>query len=1053
MTTHNKRKTIGLFTTRIGRLWGLEFMAGVLDAAAENDVNLILFVGGKPSATILPGSLKPSYGLYDLAGSDNISGLIFAADIAYGMSRDEVKRMRENYPDVPVVGNAIEGADIPNLVVDSYKGMREVIRHLIVEHGYKRIAFIKGLKGQGEAELRYKAYCDELKENNIKLVEKLVVQGDYSQESGRTAARSLLDSGIQFEAIAAANDRMAFGALETLQARGLHVPEDVAITGFDDIAENQSLGVPLTTVRQPFYTIGKRSVQNLLEQINGKTCEPEIILPTELIVRWSCGCLPESVNNAAVSAKEVARTGRLENKRDAAVNALIAATRVSEKEQASEVLAEIFTRTWDTFLANLRGEASSDAFLRSIEEVVKNLQAFNIDAPLWHNVVSTMRRYALASITDQGLALKTENLVHQARMLVSELAQRAQAYRRLQLEQQEDLLQGFSFSMAPAMSLAEIGSAINKNFSALGLDHFYIMEYYGAGKPDPDADVPELMYRLMLQYDDGKLKIPNERPLIEGNTIIPASKLPSDRRYTAVVMPLTLADNRFGFMWAEMGPSDWEVYTRVRNLISSALLRATLVTQREQARQEIERLLDETKQHAAENAQLYQAEQERRHMAEALVQIGRQLSSILKLDEVPRQILQHLDQVIPYERGALFLEEVGVLRLMAHHGFPEDERVRTLAVDISKGGVYQQIKKTGEALIIDDVTQSEGWIQVDWLPLHYSWIGVPLFMKNRVAGMLSLTRKERNAFSKDDVLVASTYSMQAAIAIENARLYDESTRFNELMERMVSQRVEELNSAYTTLEKLDKNKSSFINVAAHELRTPITVIKGYLGMIRGNPAVQADPGLVMAVDGVMTGTDRLHQIVNSMLDVARLDNQVLNVRYEAVDLFSALKMIQGEYRNDLPERNITLTIDENIKTLPTLMADSQLLRKALDHVIVNGIKFTPDGGSVTVSGQAVTDERLGPCIEIRVADTGIGIDPENHKIIFEKLYQLGKVELHSSGRTKYKGGGPGLGLAIAAGIVKAHGGRIWVESPGHDEEKFPGSTFFIRLPLPKEKQA
>ena len=87
--------------------------------------------------------------------------------------------------------------------------------------------------------------------------------------------------------------------------------------------------------------------------------------------------------------------------------------------------------------------------------------------------------------------------------------------------------------------------------------------------------------------------------------------------------------------------------------------------------------------------------------------------------------------------------------------------------------------------------------------------------------------------------------------------------------------------------------------------------------------------------------------------------------------------------------------------------------------------------------------------EISVKDSGIGIDPEYHKIIFEKLYQLGKVELHSSSRTNYKGGGAGLGLAISAGIVKSFQGNIWVESEGHDEQRFPGSTFFIRLPLAK----
>ncbi|NOH00899.1 MAG: ATP-binding protein [Chloroflexi bacterium] len=153
---------------------------------------------------------------------------------------------------------------------------------------------------------------------------------------------------------------------------------------------------------------------------------------------------------------------------------------------------------------------------------------------------------------------------------------------------------------------------------------------------------------------------------------------------------------------------------------------------------------------------------------------------------------------------------------------------------------------------------------------------------------------------------------------------------------------------------------------------------------------------------------------------------------------------------DLAHRNLTFVLDDAIREIPPLMADPELLKKALDHVIVNAIKYTPDGGAVTVSASVVEDRRLGEMAEIRVKDTGIGIDPEHHKIIFEKLYQLGEVKLHSSSRTFYKGGGAGLGLAVASGIVKALQGSIWVESEGRNEETFPGSTFFIRLPLMKE---
>jgi signal transduction histidine kinase len=253
------------------------------------------------------------------------------------------------------------------------------------------------------------------------------------------------------------------------------------------------------------------------------------------------------------------------------------------------------------------------------------------------------------------------------------------------------------------------------------------------------------------------------------------------------------------------------------------------------------------------------------------------------------------------------------------------------------------------------------------------------------------------------------------------------------------------------LAKLDKNKSTFIQVAAHELRTPLTVIKGYLGMLRGHQLIQDNEALVQAVDGVMQGTNRLHQIVNSMLDVTRLENQVLRPHVEPTPLAPMLRLIQKSYQKDLELRNISLELDEAINGFPPLMVDSELFLKALDNVIVNAIKYTPDGGSVTVSLSTLEDDRQGKCVEIRVQDTGIGIDPANLDIIFEKLYQLGKVELHSSGRTSFKGGGPGLGLAIAAGIIKAHNGKIWAESPGYDEKKLPGSTFFIRLPLLKEE--
>ena len=1063
MMPASERKTIGVFASQVGRAWGAEFLAGLTAAAQANNLNLVHFIGGKLKPQPTTDASKPSFGLYDLAKPDQFDGLILTTDVAYGSSPADLKAFESVYGNLPIVTQSVDINGATMFVPNNAEGMRSVVRHLIEEHGYKRIAFICGIKGQVDAEQRFEAYRDEIKAHELRYDEDLVVDGDYTPESGREAVRILLDERrLRFQALVAANDRMAFGALEALKQRGLRVPEDVAVTGFDDLREAQVTGVPLTTVRQSFYTAGKHALETLLKRINGDTVPQSVVTPTQLLVRWSCGCLPENVRQAAVLPKDVAKTGKLENKREAALHALLSSAGVSDQDPALLQFRDTFGRAWDGFLLALNDKITPDEFLKTINAMVELMQQQELVVSVWHNVISMMRRYALGGITSHTSMLKAENLFQQARLLAGELSQRAQAYRRLVLEQQENVLQGFSFSMAPAMTFDDIGSAISQHFPNMGIGRWYVMFYNDVTSPQSiSSPVPE-SYQLLFQYEDAKFEIPRKQALIGTGQLVPRGKTPQDYRYTAIVMPLTLAQNRFGFMWVEMGPQDWEVYVRIRNLVSSALLRTMLVQQKEQAQREVERLLAEARDRAvelaiskefaertaAENAKLYSSEQSRRHAAEALGKASRQISSLSTVSEVPQQIVTQLSHVVMNDRCALFLEDVnGVPRLHGYYGFSGNGAIEDLSYSVKGVNVYHAIAKQTEPVVIGDTQNMQSWEQPAWHPDDRSWLGVPLFAKNKVNGMLTLTRSDPGAFNQDDVLLASTYAVQASIALENARLYDDLNRFNQMMERMVEQRVDELSSAHNTLQKLDKNKSDFIQVAAHELRTPLTVIKGYMGMIKASPAIKDSTMLIQAMDGVIQGTDRLHQIVNSMLDVARLESEVLMPHLEAVTLGPLLRLIAKDYAEDLQTRQLTLELDPAINSAAPILADTELMKKVFDNVIVNAIKFTPDGGKVTVSAERVNVPGRGEYCEIRVKDSGIGIDPANHIIIFEKLYQIGKVELHSSGRTKFKGGGPGLGLAIAAGIVKAHQGKIWVESLGHDEEKLPGSTFFIQIPV------
>lgn len=1061
----SERKTIAVFASQVGRAWGAEFIAGVDDAAAEQDVNLVHFIGGNLTPIRTPDQNKPSYGVYDLVKPRQFDGLLLTADVAYGTSPEDLRTFGEMYKDTPIVTQSVEIQGASIFTPDNSEGMRAAVRHLIEEHGYRQIAFVRGIRGQRDAEQRLRAYQDELKAHGLRFDKNLVVDGDYTTESGRAAIRTLLDvRKLRFQALVAANDSMAFGALEALQQRGVRVPDDVAVTGFDDLREAQATGVPLTTVRQSFYTAGKHALETLLKRIHGDTVPRITITPTQLLIRWSCGCLPENVRQAAVAPRDVAKTGRLENKREAALRALLNSAGITDQDPELLPFRETFGRVWDSFLLALSTKSSGDDFLKAVNAMIELMQKNGLAPTIWHNVISMMRRYALGGITGHTTMLLAENLFQQARLLAGELSQRSQAYRRMILEQQENVLQAFSFSMAPAMSMDEVGAAISAHFPSMGIERWYVMFYDDVTAPQSISAPPPENYNLLFQYEDAQFEIPHRRMAMGTGQLVPRGKTPADHRYTAVVMPLSLARNRFGFMWVERGPRDWEIYVRVRNLVSSALLRIMLVQQKEQAQREVERLLSEAREHAtelaiakefaertaAENAKLYSSEQVRRRVAEALTKSARQLSSLATVTEVPQQVVSQLVQVLPNERCALFLEDVnGIPRLLAHSGFPDDTLVENLAYTVRGTNVYHLIARQAEPLVIGDTKTMQSWKQPEWAPEDCSWLGVPLYSKEKVTGMLTLSRSAPASFNQDDVLFANAFAIQASIALENARLYDDLSRFNQMMERMVEQRVEELNSAYRTLEKLDKNKSDFIQVAAHELRTPLTVIKGYMGMIKSTPVLQKEATLAQAMEGVIQGTDRLHQVVNSMLDVARLENQVLTPHLETVVLGPLLRLLRKDYVEELEERRIRLELDPEINTAPPLLADSALLKKALENILVNAIKFTPDDGSIFISARPVAVDERGEFCEIRIRDTGIGIDPANHTIIFEKLYQLGKVELHSSGRTKFKGGGPGLGLAIAAGIVKAHQGKIWVESPGYDEESLPGSTFVVQIPTVK----
>ncbi len=270
--------------------------------------------------------------------------------------------------------------------------------------------------------------------------------------------------------------------------------------------------------------------------------------------------------------------------------------------------------------------------------------------------------------------------------------------------------------------------------------------------------------------------------------------------------------------------------------------------------------------------------------------------------------------------------------------------------------------------------------------------------------------------------------------------------YNRRLVSRLEENVRELQKANEELKRTEKMKSDFVVLAGHELRTPLTVIYGYLQILLVNPAIPGD----ITQEGsprhllhkVSEAVERLSQVIQDILNVSLIAANRLDLSHEPVFLNSVVQSVLHNLRSFGPQRQLIFELGGGLKKVPVIEGDPRRLHQALWNIFSNAIKYTPDGGTITVDAETLDD-----VVHLWIQDTGVGIPQEELANIFERFYVLEDTALHRSSKTAFKGGGLGLGLAVSKGIIEAHNGKVWAESPGYDEEALPGSTFHVLLPI------
>jgi signal transduction histidine kinase len=427
---------------------------------------------------------------------------------------------------------------------------------------------------------------------------------------------------------------------------------------------------------------------------------------------------------------------------------------------------------------------------------------------------------------------------------------------------------------------------------------------------------------------------------------------------------------------------------------------------------------------------------------EGLHEISQAFAALTDVQETYGRLTRRIAELVGAEKCAICLYDPGTREMVGQApGFGvSDATIKALRYRVEALLPAWNFRLHG-AMVKNGPEEFHPAQRVQFRPFDlYNIVCVPLVLEKRILGMVAAGNKPAG-FSQTDVRLLTVFAAQTAVAVQNARLYTRLQESAAQLEAKVTERTAELRATYreladshARLRELDRLKSDFLGNVSHELRTPLASIKGFVDNLLDGVAGPLAERQRYYLGRVRDNADRLGRMVGDLLDLTRIEAGKIELSPEALDAGEAATEAVESFRPVARGRGVDLGLD--LAAAPPVWADRDKLQQVLTNLVSNAVKFTPGGGRVTVR----VGPRPGPgrAARLEVADTGPGIPPGERDRVFDKFYQLARVD----GERPI---GTGLGLTIARHLVDLHGGRIWVETAAG-----PGSTFVVELPAAGE---
>jgi sigma-B regulation protein RsbU (phosphoserine phosphatase) len=538
------------------------------DEVCARGMRFLCFVGHA-----LPAASQPEDGgnvVFRLASARAVDALVVLS-LGTQAAPDDQRKWIEHYTSLPLCTLGVRCDGVPHVSVDNLGGMRDAVDHLIGVHGKRRIAFVRGPLGFPDADDRFAGYVDALRAHGIALDDSLVAPGDFTRSAGKEAVRLLLDErGASFDALAAANDGMAGGAMAELIARRRRVPDDVAVVGFDDGEDARFSDPPISSVRQPWRALARAAVDVLLELCEGRPGVSRVV-STQFVPRRSCGCNLrfEPAGRAVVGAFS-RRVANWDWRKATAAN-LSRELLLQGLELDDAPARALVECLWQEVDAGREG-----GFLLLLEHELSEALTARPSVSAWYHGLARLRVELLERLEARPDALgKAESLFHAAVECVSYAAERQQALRRLASERQCRQLVLAGQASSTAFNTDNVKALLRQQLPELGVPRFYVLSF----EPDAGGAPVPPRSRVVLAQTGAPRSEADSKPEFDTLELLPRGAWPDEHALGFVIEALHFQNERLGFALFQIGPRQGAIYMALREQLSTALKGAGLVRQ------------------------------------------------------------------------------------------------------------------------------------------------------------------------------------------------------------------------------------------------------------------------------------------------------------------------------------------------------------------------------------------------------------------------------------------------------------------------------------------